>query len=92
VTGVERAMRRFAIKVSASTGMVLAAERLPSNPFVGVYKQGLAGHALSSASSVVPFDSLCEYAETKPRKMPTGIALDESRPLKFLSDCKPVGN
>jgi putative SOS response-associated peptidase YedK len=30
---------------------------------------------------VVPFNSFCEYADTKPRKMPTWFALSEDRPL-----------
>ena len=34
---------------------------------------------------VVPFTSLCEYADTKPRKTPTWFALDDSRPLFFFA-------
>jgi putative SOS response-associated peptidase YedK len=34
---------------------------------------------------VVPFNSFCEYADTKPRKTPTWFALDESRPLTFFA-------
>jgi putative SOS response-associated peptidase YedK len=30
---------------------------------------------------VVPWTSFCEYADTKPKKMPTWFAFDESRPL-----------
>ena len=30
---------------------------------------------------LVPVNSFCEYADTKPRKTPTWFALDESRPL-----------
>lgn len=30
---------------------------------------------------LVPVTSFCEYADTKPRKMPTWFALDDSRPL-----------
>jgi putative SOS response-associated peptidase YedK len=33
----------------------------------------------------VPFDSFCEYADTKPRKTPTWFALDEDRPLAFFA-------
>ena len=35
--------------------------------------------------SVVPWSSICEYADTKPRKTPTWFALDESRPLAFFA-------
>jgi putative SOS response-associated peptidase YedK len=34
---------------------------------------------------VVPFNSFCEYADTKPRKTPTWFALDEERPLAFFA-------
>jgi putative SOS response-associated peptidase YedK len=34
---------------------------------------------------VVPFNSFCEYADTKPRKTPTWFALDEDRPLAFFA-------
>lgn len=34
---------------------------------------------------VVPFNSFCEYADTRPRKTPTWFALDESRPLAFFA-------
>jgi putative SOS response-associated peptidase YedK len=34
---------------------------------------------------VVPFNSFCEYADTKPRKTPTWFALDEDRSLAFFA-------
>jgi putative SOS response-associated peptidase YedK len=34
---------------------------------------------------VVPFNSFCEYADTKPRKTPTWFALDDERPLAFFA-------
>jgi putative SOS response-associated peptidase YedK len=34
---------------------------------------------------VVPFNSFCEYADTKPRETPTWFALDDERPLAFLA-------
>jgi putative SOS response-associated peptidase YedK len=34
---------------------------------------------------IVPFTSFCEYADTKPRKMPTWFAFDESRPLAVFA-------
>jgi putative SOS response-associated peptidase YedK len=34
---------------------------------------------------LVPFNSFCEYADTKPRKTPTWFALDEDRPLAFFA-------
>jgi len=34
---------------------------------------------------VVPFNSFCEYADTKPRKTPTWFALNEERPLAFFA-------
>jgi putative SOS response-associated peptidase YedK len=34
---------------------------------------------------VVPFNSFCEYADTKPRKTPTWFALDDDRPLAFVA-------
>ena len=34
---------------------------------------------------VVPFNSFCEYADTKPRKTPTWFALDDDRPLAFFA-------
>ena len=34
---------------------------------------------------VVPFTSFCEYADTKPRKTPTWLALGEDRPLAFFA-------
>jgi putative SOS response-associated peptidase YedK len=34
---------------------------------------------------VVPFNSFCEYADTKPRKTPTWFALNEDRPLAFFA-------
>jgi putative SOS response-associated peptidase YedK len=34
---------------------------------------------------VVPFNSFCEYADTKPRKTPTWFAFDEGRPLAFFA-------
>lgn len=34
---------------------------------------------------VVPFNSFCEYADTKPRKTPTWFALSEGRPLAFFA-------
>jgi putative SOS response-associated peptidase YedK len=34
---------------------------------------------------VVPWTSFCEYADTKPRKMPTWFAFDASRPLSVFA-------
>ena len=34
---------------------------------------------------VVPFNSFCEYADTKPRKTPTWFALNDDRPLAFFA-------
>src|ERR1700687_1130393 len=34
---------------------------------------------------VVPFTSFCEYADTKPKKTPTWVAFDESRPLAVFA-------
>ena len=34
---------------------------------------------------VVPFNSFCEYADTKPRKTPTWFALDDDPPLAFFA-------
>jgi putative SOS response-associated peptidase YedK len=34
---------------------------------------------------VVPFNSFCEYADTKPRKTPTWFAFNEDRPLAFFA-------
>jgi putative SOS response-associated peptidase YedK len=34
---------------------------------------------------VVPFNSFCEYADTKPRKTPTWFALNDGRPLAFFA-------
>jgi putative SOS response-associated peptidase YedK len=34
---------------------------------------------------VVPFNSFCEYADTKPKKTPTWFAFDEERPLAFFA-------
>jgi putative SOS response-associated peptidase YedK len=34
---------------------------------------------------VVPFNSFCEYADTKPRKTPTWFALNDERPLAFFA-------
>ncbi len=34
---------------------------------------------------VVPFNSFCEYADTKPRKTPTWFAFGETRPLAFFA-------
>jgi putative SOS response-associated peptidase YedK len=34
---------------------------------------------------VVPFNSFCEYADTKPRKTPTWFALEDDRPLAFFA-------
>ena len=34
---------------------------------------------------VVPFNSFCEYADTKPRKTPTWFAFNEDRPLSFFA-------
>jgi putative SOS response-associated peptidase YedK len=34
---------------------------------------------------VVPINSFCEYADTKPRKTPTWFALDDDRPLAFFA-------
>jgi putative SOS response-associated peptidase YedK len=34
---------------------------------------------------VVPFNSFCEYADTKPRKTPTWSAFSEGRPLAFFA-------
>lgn len=34
---------------------------------------------------VVPVSSMCEYADTKPRKTPVWFALDEERPLFFFA-------
>jgi len=34
---------------------------------------------------VVPFNSFCEYADTKPRKTPTWFAFGEARPLAFFA-------
>jgi putative SOS response-associated peptidase YedK len=34
---------------------------------------------------VVPFNSFCEYADTKPRKTPTWFAINEDRPLAFFA-------
>jgi putative SOS response-associated peptidase YedK len=34
---------------------------------------------------VVPFNSFCEYADTKPRKTPTWFARNEDRPLAFFT-------
>jgi putative SOS response-associated peptidase YedK len=34
---------------------------------------------------VVPFNSFCEYADTKPRKTPTWFALNNDRPLSFFA-------
>lgn len=34
---------------------------------------------------VVPFNSFCEYADTKPRKTPTWFAFDEARPLAVFA-------
>jgi putative SOS response-associated peptidase YedK len=33
----------------------------------------------------VPFNSFCEYADTKPRKTPTWFALNDDRPLVFFA-------
>jgi putative SOS response-associated peptidase YedK len=34
---------------------------------------------------VVPFNSFCEYADTKPKKTPTWFAFDEGRPLAVFA-------
>jgi putative SOS response-associated peptidase YedK len=34
---------------------------------------------------VAPFNSFCEYADTKPRKTPKWFALDGERPLAFFA-------
>ena len=34
---------------------------------------------------IVPFNSFCEYADTKPRKTPTWFARNEDRPLAFFA-------
>jgi putative SOS response-associated peptidase YedK len=34
---------------------------------------------------VVPFNSFCEYADTRPRKTPTWFAFNEDRPLAFFA-------
>lgn len=34
---------------------------------------------------VVPFTSFCEYADTRPRKTPTWLALDDDRPLAVFA-------
>src|SRR5580700_10049085 len=34
---------------------------------------------------LVPFNSFCEYADTKPRKTPTWFALNDDRPLAFFA-------
>jgi len=34
---------------------------------------------------VVPFNSFCEYADTKPRKTPTWFAFNDERPLAFFA-------
>jgi hypothetical protein len=40
---------------------------------------------------VVPFNSFCEYADTKPRKTPTWFALDEDRPSHSSPASGPRG-
>jgi len=40
-----------------------------------------------SSRCLVPVTSFCEYADTKPRKMPNWFALDGTRPLFAFAGC-----
>jgi putative SOS response-associated peptidase YedK len=39
---------------------------------------------------VVPFNSFCEYTDTKPRKTPTWFALNDARPLAVFAGIRTV--
>jgi putative SOS response-associated peptidase YedK len=43
------------------------------------------GWLKSQNRCVVPFNSFCEYADTKPKKTPTWFAFDETRPLAVFA-------
>ena len=47
----------------------------------GTRKAPLAPMARPESRYLVPVNSFCEWADTKPKKTPTWFALDDDRPL-----------